>query len=69
MITKGNFSRTLSNMFNSYTKLADTIQDLLIFGLHFKIEIDKITTPNYLDHEQKLSCIIYSVNLIKILKK
>ena len=34
---------------------------------HFKIEIDKITTPNFLDHEQKLSCIIYSVNLIKIL--
>ena len=34
---------------------------------NFKIEIDKITTPNYLDHEQKLSCIIYSVNLIKIL--
>ena len=33
MITKGNFSRTLSNMFNSYTKLSDTIQDLLVFGL------------------------------------
>lgn len=33
MINKSNFSSKLSNMFNSYTKLSDTIQDLLIFGL------------------------------------
>jgi len=33
MINKSNFNSKLSTMFNSYTKLADTIQDLLIFGL------------------------------------
>ena len=33
MINKSNFSSKLSNMFNSYTKLSDTIQDLLIFAL------------------------------------
>tara|TARA_B100001029_G_C15042621_1_gene444750 strand:+ start:170 stop:853 length:684 start_codon:yes stop_codon:yes gene_type:complete len=33
----------------------------------FKVEIDKITTPNFLDNKQKLSCIVYSINLIKIL--
>ena len=36
MINKSNFSSKLSNRFNSYTKLSDTIQDLLIFALsHF----------------------------------
>ena len=34
---------------------------------NFNIEIDEITTPKYLDNKQKLSCIIYSMNLIKIL--
>lgn len=33
MINKSNFNSKLSTMFNSYTKLSDTIQDLLIFGL------------------------------------
>tara|TARA_B100001029_G_scaffold175009_1_gene175863 strand:- start:2790 stop:3473 length:684 start_codon:yes stop_codon:yes gene_type:complete len=33
----------------------------------FKIEIDEITTPHFLDNKQKLSCIVYSINLIKIL--
>ena len=32
-----------------------------------KIEIDKIFTPYFLDHKIKLSCILYSLNLIKIL--
>ena len=32
-ITKGNFSSKLSAMFNSYTKLSDNIQYLLVFGL------------------------------------
>ena len=34
---------------------------------YFKIEINKIQTPIYLDNETKLLCIIYSMNLIKIL--
>ena len=34
---------------------------------YFKIEIDKIFTPHFLDHKIKLNCIIYSLNLIKIL--
>ncbi len=34
---------------------------------YFKVEIDKIFTPYYLDHKVKLSCILYSLNLIKIL--
>ena len=34
---------------------------------NFKIEVDKITTPFFLDNKQKLSCIVYSINLIKIL--
>ena len=34
---------------------------------YFKIEINNITTPLYLDNEKKLLCIIYSMNLIKIL--
>ena len=34
---------------------------------YFKIEINKIQTPIYLDNEKKLLCIIYSMNLIKIL--
>ena len=34
---------------------------------YFKIEIDKINTPIFLENRIKLSCIIYSMNLIKIL--
>ena len=34
---------------------------------YFKIEIDEIYTPKYLDDQKKLYCIIYSMNLIKIL--
>ncbi len=34
---------------------------------YFKIEIEKIYTPHYLDDNLKLNCIIYSLNLIKIL--
>ena len=34
---------------------------------YLKIEIEKIETPLFLNHEKKLLCIIYSMNLIKIL--
>ena len=34
---------------------------------YFKAEIDKATTPNYLENKKKLFCIIYSMNLIKTL--
>ena len=34
---------------------------------YFKTEIDKATTPNYLENKKKLFCIIYCMNLIKIL--
>ena len=34
---------------------------------YFNIEIDKINTPIYLENQRKLSCICYSMNLIKIL--
>ena len=34
---------------------------------YFKLEIDKINTPIYLDNKKKLFCIIYTMNLIKIL--
>tara|TARA_B100001123_G_C15317062_1_gene1026500 strand:- start:1014 stop:1688 length:675 start_codon:yes stop_codon:yes gene_type:complete len=34
---------------------------------YFKVEIDKIFTPHFLDNKIKLNCIIYSLNLIKIL--
>ena len=34
---------------------------------YFKIEIDEIYTPKYLDDQKKLYCIIYTMNLIKIL--
>jgi len=34
---------------------------------YLKVEIDKIFTPYFLDHKIKLSCILYSLNLIKIL--
>ena len=34
---------------------------------YFKIEIEKIHTPYYLNNKIKLNCIIYSLNLIKIL--
>lgn len=34
---------------------------------YFKIEIDKIYTPLYLDDKKKLFCIIYTINLVKIL--
>ena len=34
---------------------------------YFKIEIDKINTPFFLDNKIKLSCLIYSMNLLKLL--
>ena len=34
---------------------------------YFKIEIDRIFTPHFLDEQKKLSCILYSLNLVKIL--
>ena len=34
---------------------------------YFKIEIDDINTPMFLDHKKKLFCIIYTMNIIKIL--
>ena len=34
---------------------------------YFKVEIDNINTPIYLDDQKKLSCIIYAMNLVKIL--
>tara|TARA_B100000287_G_scaffold431013_1_gene487417 strand:- start:1006 stop:1680 length:675 start_codon:yes stop_codon:yes gene_type:complete len=34
---------------------------------YFKIEIEKIFTPHFLDDKLKLNCILYSLNLIKIL--
>ncbi len=34
---------------------------------YFKIEIDEIKTPLFLDNKKKLFCIIFSMNLIKIL--
>ena len=33
----------------------------------FKVEIDKVNTPLHLDNKLKLSCIIYSIQIIKIL--
>ncbi len=34
---------------------------------YFKIEIDEVNTPFYLENKKKLYCIIYSMNIIKIL--
>tara|TARA_B100001175_G_scaffold283717_1_gene263668 strand:- start:685 stop:1365 length:681 start_codon:yes stop_codon:yes gene_type:complete len=34
---------------------------------YFKIEIDTVNTPLYLENKKKLFCIIYTMNLIKIL--
>ena len=34
---------------------------------YFKIEIDSVTTPYYLENKLKLSCIIYCMSLIKLL--
>jgi len=34
---------------------------------YFKVEIERIFTPYYLENKIKLSCILYSLNLIKIL--
>ena len=34
---------------------------------YFKVEIEKVYTPHFLDNKIKLSCILYSLNLIKIL--
>ena len=34
---------------------------------NFKVEIDKIKTPFYLDNKKKLYCIIYAMNILKIL--
>ena len=34
---------------------------------YFKIEIEKANTPFFLDNKTKLSCLIYAINLLKIL--
>jgi len=34
---------------------------------YFKAEIDKINTPIYLNNQKKLYCIVYTMNLIKLL--
>ena len=34
---------------------------------YFKIEIENINTPNYLENKKKLYCIIYTINIVKIL--
>jgi len=34
---------------------------------YFKIEIDEVKTPLYLNNKKKLFCIIYAVNIVKIL--
>ena len=34
---------------------------------YFKVEIDEINTPLYLENKKKLFCIIYTMNIIKIL--
>ena len=34
---------------------------------YFKVEIEKIFTPHFLDDKIKLNCILYALNLIKIL--
>ena len=34
---------------------------------YFKVEIEKIYTPFFLDEKTKLNCLLYSLNLIKIL--
>ena len=34
---------------------------------YFKVEISKINTPYYLENNVKLACLIYSMNLIKLL--
>ena len=34
---------------------------------YFKVEIDQVTTPIYLNNKKKLSCIIYAMYLLKIL--
>lgn len=34
---------------------------------YFKVEIEKIFTPHFLENKIKLNCILYSLNLIKIL--
>ena len=34
---------------------------------YFKVEIDKINTPIHFDNKKKLFCIIYTMNIIKIL--
>ena len=34
---------------------------------YFKLEIEKIFTPHYLDNKIKLNCILYALNLIRIL--
>ena len=34
---------------------------------YFKVEIDEVNTPIYLEYKKKLYCIIYTMNLVKIL--
>ena len=34
---------------------------------YFKLEIDEVKTPQYLDNKKKLFCIIYTMNIVKIL--
>ena len=34
---------------------------------YFKVEIDKVNTPLYLENKKKLFCIVYTMNIVKIL--
>ena len=34
---------------------------------YFKLEIDEVTTPIYMDDQKKLSCIVSTMNLVKLL--
>ena len=34
---------------------------------YFKVEIEKVFTPHYLENKIKLNCILYSLNLVRIL--
>ena len=34
---------------------------------YFKLEIDEVKTPQYLDNKKKLFCIIYTMNIVKTL--
>ena len=34
---------------------------------YFKVEIDKVNTPKFLNNKKKLFCIIYTMNIVKLL--